>query len=196
MQRFLSIAAAAAVAAGLSLGSPAFARSSMSMSKPTCAAGDTVVWVNTKSKVYYMPGASYYGKTMHGKYVCASAAASMGAHAAKGGMMSDSNGSSMSGHKMHHAMHKDTMHGGSMGSGSMGAGSMGSGSMGSGKMGSGSMGSGSTGSGSMGSGRMGSGSTASSAPVDSHGMVTPAPGASPAIQVSPNPNFTASPSAH
>ncbi len=176
MQRFLSIAATVAVT--LSLASPAFARSSMSsMSMPTCAAGDTVVWVNTRSKVYYMPGASYYGKTKHGKYVCASAATSMGAHAAKSGMMSDSNGSSMSGHKMmhHSAMHKmDTMHGGSMGSGSMSSGSMGSGTMKS-------------------PGTMVS--TAPSTP-DSRGLATAAPGASPAIQVSPIPALTASPSAH
>lgn len=142
----------------------------MTMSMPKCAAGDAVVWVNTRSKVYYLPGASYYGKTKHGKYVCESQAGTMGMHAAKGQMMSGSNGSMMSGHhKMHH-----------------GKGMMGSGSMGSGSMGSGSMGSGSTGSGSMGSGSMGSGSPKAPA--------SPGTSNSPAIQVTPNPNPTSSPS--
>lgn len=124
-----TLAAVAAVAV-LSAVTPAFARSSMSsmtMSMPKCAAGDAVVWVNTRSKVYYLPGASYYGKTKHGKYVCESQAGTMGMHAAKGQMMSGSNGSMMSGHhKMHHG--KGMMGSGSMGSGSMGSGSMGSGS--------------------------------------------------------------------
>jgi hypothetical protein len=49
----------------------------------TCAAGDPVVWVNTETKVYHLAGSTYYGKTKHGKYACASDAAKMGAHAAK-----------------------------------------------------------------------------------------------------------------
>ncbi|GAC1521449.1 MAG: hypothetical protein NVS2B8_01390 [Vulcanimicrobiaceae bacterium] len=120
MQRFFALAAAAAIATHLS--TPALARSSMSTAMPTCAAGDTVVWVNTRSKVYYMPGASYYGKTKHGKYVCASAATSMGAHAAKSGTMSDSNGMSSDGEHVRHGDMRTT--GGTHGSAGEGPGSM------------------------------------------------------------------------
>jgi plastocyanin len=61
----------------------AAAPGAMSPAGVTCAAGDPVVWVNTETKVYHMAGTSYYGKTKHGKYACASDAGKMGAHAAK-----------------------------------------------------------------------------------------------------------------
>ncbi len=63
----------------------------------SCAGGDPVVWVNTETKVYHLPGSAYYGKTKHGKYACASDAAKLGAHAAKresGGSASRAAGSS------------------------------------------------------------------------------------------------------
>ncbi len=70
----------------------------------SCAAGDPVVWINTESKVYHLAGSSYYGKTKHGKYACASDATKMGAHAAKresgsatGGTMGGAMGGSTSG---------------------------------------------------------------------------------------------------
>lgn len=78
----------------------------MSPAGVSCAAGDPVVWINTESKVYHMAGSSYYGKTKHGKYACASDATKMGAHAAKresgasgsaGGTMGGTMGGSMSG---------------------------------------------------------------------------------------------------
>lgn len=47
---------------------------------PTCAAGDPVVWLNTKSNVYHLSGDKYYGKTKIGKFICASAAKAAGAH--------------------------------------------------------------------------------------------------------------------
>jgi hypothetical protein len=50
--------------------------------KPTCAAGDTVVWENTNSKAYHLPGDKYYGNTKHGAYACRSAADSAGYHLA------------------------------------------------------------------------------------------------------------------
>ncbi len=55
----------------------------------SCATGDPVVWVNTETKVYHLPGSSFYGKTKHGKYACQSDATKLGAHAAKreGGTM-------------------------------------------------------------------------------------------------------------
>jgi len=56
-----------------------------STAMPTCAAGDPVVWVNTKSKVYHVQGDSYYGTTKAGKYACKSAADAAGNHLAKGG---------------------------------------------------------------------------------------------------------------
>ncbi|TAM57674.1 hypothetical protein EPN52_12530 [bacterium] len=49
-----------------------------SATMPTCAASDPVVWVNTSSRVYHLPGTKYYGKTRHGKYECRSAATSEG----------------------------------------------------------------------------------------------------------------------
>jgi hypothetical protein len=51
---------------------------------PSCAAGDPVVWVNTKSKVYHLPGDPYYGNTKAGKYACKSDADAAGDHAPKG----------------------------------------------------------------------------------------------------------------
>ncbi|GAC1300141.1 MAG: hypothetical protein NVSMB19_06170 [Vulcanimicrobiaceae bacterium] len=142
---------------------------------PTCAAGDKVVWVNTRSKVYYEPGGAYYGKTKHGKYVCESQAMSMGMHMAKGGMMSDSNGNSM---KHHSGMSDGSMmkhHSGMNEGGSMKSGSMGSGSMGSGSMGSGSMKSG--------SGAGSSGGTMSGTSSSPSARVTPAP----VVSASPSP---------
>lgn len=72
---------AALIAALLPLGARAAADSAM----PTCAAGDPVVWVNTKSKVYHLQGDPYFGKTKDGKYACTSAATAMGAHASGSG---------------------------------------------------------------------------------------------------------------
>ena len=44
--------------------------------------GDTVVWVNTKSKIYHYAGHADYGKTKRGAYVCEKEAT--GFRAAKG----------------------------------------------------------------------------------------------------------------
>jgi hypothetical protein len=95
------------------------AHAQMSAAKPTCAAGDTVVWENTSTKAYHLPGDKYYGNTKHGAYACKSAADSAGFHAAgaKGGakhsssMMSSSkmNSSSMSSSKMGAAMSDSPM---------------------------------------------------------------------------------------
>ena len=35
----------------------------------TCPA-DTVVWVNTRSGVYHMPGMTWFGRTKEGTYMC------------------------------------------------------------------------------------------------------------------------------
>ena len=43
-----------------------------SMRMPMCAASNPVVWVNTDSKMYYMKGERYYGKTKAGSFVCKS----------------------------------------------------------------------------------------------------------------------------
>lgn len=87
VKRFVPLLALA-LAVALPLGAaaakhPAAAPGAMSPAAVTCAAGDPVVWVNTETKVYHMAGTSYYGKTKHGKYACASDASKMGAHAAK-----------------------------------------------------------------------------------------------------------------
>ena len=70
------------------------------MMTPNCTAANPVVWVNTRSHVYYMRGSAYYGKTANGRYVCRSAATAMGAHRA--GMMGS--GSMMHGSMMHGSM--------------------------------------------------------------------------------------------
>ena len=118
MKSIRIIAAAAAVFAS-TFAAPAFAqRSMMSMAMPSCAAGDTVVWANTRTKVYHMPGTPRYGKTKHGKYVCMSQATTMGMHAAMRDGMSGSNGamgtSTMTG-KHHRKVRGSMMNGGSMG---------------------------------------------------------------------------------
>jgi hypothetical protein len=88
VKRFVPVLALALTVA-FPLGAPAArhaaagANGATSPTSVTCAAGDPVVWVNTESKVYHLPGSSYYGKTKHGTYACASDAAKMGAHAAK-----------------------------------------------------------------------------------------------------------------
>ena len=90
-----TVAAAAAVIFSTTFATPAFARHSMmgsNMAMPSCAAGDNVVWANSRTKVYHMPGTPRYGKTKHGKFLCMSQATSMGFHAAKRESMSGSNG--------------------------------------------------------------------------------------------------------
>jgi len=181
------VAAAAVAALGASLVSePADARSMHSMNaRPTCAAGDKVVWVNTRSKVFYEPGGAYYGKTKHGKYVCESQAMSMGMHMAKGGMMSDSNGTMMnnsgmknSGMMKHHGMMKDhsgMMNGGTMGSGSMKSDSMKPDAMKPGSMAPSPLSSGATSSGSNSSGSSGPGNQGSGSSPGPGRIVTPAP---------------------
>jgi hypothetical protein len=44
---------------------------------------DTVVWLNTHSRVYHMKGSAEYGKTKHGGYACAAEADAAGAHKSK-----------------------------------------------------------------------------------------------------------------
>jgi hypothetical protein len=91
-----------AVAALLSFAVPASAQtpapgSSMpgmsgasSMTIPQCKTGGPVVWVNTRSKIYYMQGSKYYGKTSHGSYACLSAAKTAGNRPPKTSGMSSS----------------------------------------------------------------------------------------------------------
>lgn len=50
--------------------------------KARCPA-ETVVWVNTKSKVYHFAGTREYGKTKRGAYMCESQANAAGDRAAK-----------------------------------------------------------------------------------------------------------------
>jgi hypothetical protein len=45
---------------------------------------DTVVWLNTSSKVYHLAGAPSYGKTKKGAYMCQKDADQGGFHVAKG----------------------------------------------------------------------------------------------------------------
>ncbi len=41
--------------------------------KPLCI-GDSVVWENSRSKIYHAEGDPYFGKTAHGQYACKAAA--------------------------------------------------------------------------------------------------------------------------
>ncbi len=50
--------------------------------KSSCP-GDTVVWVNTSSKVYHHAGTATYGKTKRGAYMCEKDTAAAGFRAAK-----------------------------------------------------------------------------------------------------------------
>jgi hypothetical protein len=50
--------------------------------KSSCP-GDTVVWVNTSSKVYHHAGHSTYGKTKRGAYMCEKETAAAGFRPAK-----------------------------------------------------------------------------------------------------------------
>ena len=50
--------------------------------KASCPS-DTVVWANTKSKIYHFTGTKYYGKTKAGAYMCEKGATAQGFHAAK-----------------------------------------------------------------------------------------------------------------
>ena len=43
---------------------------------------DTIVWVNTKSRVYHFAGTSNYGNTKHGAYMCEADAKAAGDRAA------------------------------------------------------------------------------------------------------------------
>jgi hypothetical protein len=45
--------------------------------------GDTVVWANTKSKIYHFSGNRAYGSTKHGAYMCERDTAAAGFRAAK-----------------------------------------------------------------------------------------------------------------
>jgi hypothetical protein len=49
----------------------------------TSCPGDTVVWVNLGTKVYHHSGASSYGKTKRGVYMCEKDTAAAGFRAAK-----------------------------------------------------------------------------------------------------------------
>ena len=46
-------------------------------------AGDSKVWVNTRSGVIWKPGSEYYGKTKEGKYMSEADAMKAGYHEAK-----------------------------------------------------------------------------------------------------------------
>jgi hypothetical protein len=46
--------------------------------KVTPAAGASLVWVNTSSKIYHCTGDKWYGKTKHGEYMAKSEAAAKG----------------------------------------------------------------------------------------------------------------------
>lgn len=46
---------------------------------------DMVVWVNTKSGIYHLPGMRWYGRTAEGEYVCRRAADQAGYHSTHNG---------------------------------------------------------------------------------------------------------------
>lgn len=81
MKRMLALVAALCCLA-LPLGATAKSHvigGPMSGAMPACKSGDPVVWVNSRTNVFHLPGDSYYGKTKAGKYACKSDAVAMGA---------------------------------------------------------------------------------------------------------------------
>lgn len=78
LRHSLLLAGFAAATAGLV---PAAAPAATSTAMPACAAGDPVVWENSRSKVFHLQGDSYYGKTKSGSYACQSTAVAAGYHA-------------------------------------------------------------------------------------------------------------------
>ena len=48
-------------------------------------AGDTVVWVNPRSKAYHLEGDKFFGHTKRGKFECKKAADAEGGHEVKPG---------------------------------------------------------------------------------------------------------------
>jgi hypothetical protein len=69
---------------GPSTGTPTAAGqfSTEAQAKAACP-GDTVVWVNLRSKIYHFAGTHNYGNTMDGAYVCERDTAAQGMRAAK-----------------------------------------------------------------------------------------------------------------
>lgn len=84
MKFFLTLAAIAVLAAPAvgQTETSGSVRNTTSTAVPKCTAANPVVWLNTTSKVYYLRGSAYYGKTHHGRYVCRAQATSLGAHQA------------------------------------------------------------------------------------------------------------------
>jgi uncharacterized protein (UPF0254 family) len=69
---------------GPSTGSPSSAGqyATEAQAKASCL-GDTVVWVNLRSKIYHFAGTHNYGNTMNGAYMCERDTAAQGMRAAK-----------------------------------------------------------------------------------------------------------------
>jgi hypothetical protein len=69
---------------GTSTGSPSGAGqfANETQAKATCP-GDTVVWVNLRSKIYHFAGTHNYGNTKDGAYICERDTATQGMRAAK-----------------------------------------------------------------------------------------------------------------
>jgi len=71
------------------------------------------VWVNLHTKAYHEPDSPYYGRTKSGEYMCASAAAAAGYHAAGSGRanMNGANANGTTGNETtttHHRRHHRT----------------------------------------------------------------------------------------
>jgi hypothetical protein len=56
---------------------------SVSEAQSSCPSG-TVVWVNTRTKIYHVPGSRLFGNTKQGTYMCRSESERAGVRAAKG----------------------------------------------------------------------------------------------------------------
>lgn len=114
MKRLLPVLALA-LAVAMPLGAAARTKHAGAMSNAatpsgvSCASGDAVVWLNTGTKVFHLPGSSYYGKTKQGKYLCQSDALKLGAHASK----REGHGSAMSGGAMNGTPDSDMSNGAS-----------------------------------------------------------------------------------
>ncbi len=76
------------VGAGLpatALPPPSATSSSSSTSAASRCSGDMLVWVNSRSGIYHLPGTRWYGRTREGRFMCERQADADGYRAARNG---------------------------------------------------------------------------------------------------------------
>ncbi|HUZ62559.1 MAG TPA: hypothetical protein VMU82_02490 [Acetobacteraceae bacterium] len=76
-----SILAGSILAASAMAAVPSGSRYKTQAAAQQVCGSDPVVWANTRSKVFHLPGDRYFGKTKSGAYVCQKVAEAAGMHA-------------------------------------------------------------------------------------------------------------------